>query len=125
MKKLIIAIATCMIFGMADAQDRRQMGGIYHAYPYASKADNLVDATPEGYTPFYLSHYGRHGSRWMTNDERYEWLYSYFADRKNLTPLGRKVEKAMRKVLDNARGNGGRLSRLGAIQHEGDRKSVV
>ena len=119
MKKLIIAIATCMIFGMADAQDRRQMGGIYRAYPYASKADNLVDATPEGYTPFYLSHYGRHGSRWMTNDERYEWLYSYFADRKNLTPLGRKVEKAMRKVLDNARGNGGRLSRLGAIQHEG------
>ena len=76
MKKLIIAIATCMIFGMADAQDRRQMGGIYHAYPYASMADNLIDATPEGYTPFYLSHYGRHGSRWMTNDERYEWLYS-------------------------------------------------
>ena len=119
MKKLIIAIAACMTFGMADAQDRRQMGGIYHAYPYASMADNLIDATPEGYTPFYLSHYGRHGSRWMTNDERYEWLYSYFADRKNLTPLGRKVEKAMRKVLDNARGNGGRLSRLGAIQHEG------
>ena len=47
MKKLIIAIATCMIFGMADAQDRRQMGGIYHAYPYASNADNLIDDTPE------------------------------------------------------------------------------
>ena len=119
MKKLFVILSACLAVVMADAQDRRQMAGIYHAYPYADKAEDLSDATPDGYTPFYVSHYGRHGSRWMTSDERYEWLYSYFADRGNLTPLGRKVEKAMKKVLDNARGNGGRLSRLGALQHEG------
>ena len=74
MKKLFVILSACLAVVMADAQDRRQMAGSYHAYPYADKAEDLSDATPDGYTPFYVSHYGRHGSRWMTSDERYEWL---------------------------------------------------
>ena len=26
---------------------------------------------PKGYEPFYMSHYGRHGSRWLINDNDY------------------------------------------------------
>lgn len=49
--------------------------------------DNLV---LEGYTPFYISHYGRHGSRWMPHDDRYTWVNRHFEDVSNLTPLGKR-----------------------------------
>ena len=26
---------------------------------------------PKGYTPFYMSHYGRHGSRWLISKDSY------------------------------------------------------
>ena len=36
-------------------------GGIYYTYRFANP--ELTD-TPKGYKPFYISHFGRHGSRW-------------------------------------------------------------
>ena len=42
-------------------------GGIYHSYEFAEIED--VKA-PKGYKPFYISHYGRHGSR-------YHYTYDY------------------------------------------------
>ena len=45
-----------------------QTGSIYYAYPVPS---STYTPAPTGYEPFYISHYGRHGSRWMTADERY------------------------------------------------------
>ena len=102
---------------LAHAQTRQQMGGIYYAYHY--RGDNRFAQAPEGYTPFYISHYGRHGSRWLPSDSRYEAVNRYFDDESNLTPLGKKVKKALLKVWDNARGHGGKLSKLGAEQHRG------
>ena len=96
---------------------RQQTGGIYYAYHY--RGDNRFAQTPEGYTPFYISHYGRHGSRWMPSDSRYEWVCNQFADSRNLTPLGKKVKKMLSKVWQNAKGNGGKLSTLGVQQHQG------
>ncbi|MBM6992395.1 MAG: GH92 family glycosyl hydrolase [Prevotella sp.] len=72
---------------------------------------------PEGYTPFYISHYGRHGSRWLPSDSRYEWVLRQFDDADNLTRKGRSVRKRLQRVWDNARGNGGQLTPLGAQQH--------
>ena len=74
---------------------------------------------PEGYEVFYLSHYGRHGSRWLPHDSRYEWVNSHFADERRLTPFGRKVKKRLLRVWRNARGHGGQLTALGARQHRG------
>ena len=59
-----------------QAQTRQQMGGVYYAYPEgpSAKTGTFGTATyvlsdslnvPQGYAPFYISHYGRHGSRWM------------------------------------------------------------
>lgn len=61
----------------------QRMGGIYYAYPVPP--DNSFAPTPEGYRLVCLSHYGRHGSRWMTSDKRYEWLWQQFEDEKLLT----------------------------------------
>lgn len=93
-----------------------KMGGVYYAYP---ATETELAAAPEGYQPFYISHYGRHGSRWMTSDQRYEWICRQFDNTKNLTKLGKDVRKRMVKVWKNAKGNGGKLSPLGARQHRG------
>ncbi len=93
------------------------MGGIYYAYP-VPPADCFAPA-PEGYRLVCLSHYGRHGSRWMTSDKRYEWLWKQFEDEKLLTRRGRGVRSRLKKICDNARGNGGQLSPVGVRQQQG------
>ena len=45
-----------------------RLGGVYYAYPIT---ETKMNQAPEGYEPFYISHYGRHGSRWLTSDNRY------------------------------------------------------
>lgn len=89
-----------------------QMGGVYYAYHQPKAAWHL----PEGYTPFYLVHYGRHGSRWMTSDSRYEYIIHAFDNNSNLTPLGKKMKAQLHKVWRNARGNGGLLTPVGETQ---------
>ena len=33
--------------------------------------DKPLTPTPKGYEPFYMSHYGRHGSRWLISENSY------------------------------------------------------
>ena len=116
MKKTLLTWALLLVALFTNAQPTwEQLGGVYHAYPERSGSDFRV---PEGFVPFYISHYGRHGSRWLTNDSRYEWVIGHFADKQNLTPLGRSVARRLAKVWRNAKGNGGKLTPLGARQHK-------
>ncbi|MDE5714492.1 MAG: hypothetical protein K2I16_12860, partial [Muribaculaceae bacterium] len=41
-----------------------QAGGNYYCYPYLYEAPPAQTPAPEGYEPFHMEHYGRHGSRW-------------------------------------------------------------
>ena len=68
-----IALAALLLPAMAVAQtakdeifnDLNKAGGVYYAYPVST-----VEQTPapKGYEPFYVSHYGRHGSRYLIAD---------------------------------------------------------
>ena len=89
-------------------------GGVYYAYQAPKVKYTPV---PKGYKPFYISHYGRHGSRWMPKDSRYEWIAAQFEDESNLTDFGLEVKRRLQPALENARGNGGKLTPLGAEQH--------
>ncbi len=94
-----------------------QTGSIYYAYPAPLKVATLA---PTGYEPFYISHYGRHGSRWMTSDERYTEVVSVFDSLyrcSELTPLGLDVRERLHKVWDDARGCSGSITPLGERQH--------
>ena len=103
-----------------SAQTNEQMGGVYYAYPIESgKAKPQLYPAPAGYEPFYISHYGRHGSRWLTSDSRYVWVNDQFADQKNLTKLGKDVRQRLDKIWKNAKGNGGKLTALGGRQYRG------
>lgn len=48
--------------------DPDKAGGVYYAYTYDNPARTPA---PEGYEPFYISHYGRHGSRWLLRASEY------------------------------------------------------
>ena len=103
-----------------SAQSLEQMGGVYYAYPIETGITSpQLQTAPEGYEPFYISHYGRHGSRWLPNDSRYEWVNKQFEDQSRLTKLGKNVRKRLAKVWKNAKGNGGQLTSLGGRQHRG------
>ena len=89
-------------------------GSVYYAYP--ANGSNL-SAAPEGYSPFYISHYGRHGSRWIPSEDRYTKVIDVF-EQNELTPLGEDVKERLKLVWANAKGNAGQLTPLGSRQHQ-------
>lgn len=96
-----------------------EAGGIYRAYP--AEADSMP-AAPAGYKPVYISHYGRHGSRWVIKDSIYPDAVNELRKQKtigNLTPLGDSVITALERCGAHAQGHFGELSSLGQRQHRG------
>lgn len=91
-----------------------QLGSIYYAYP--KPAENLTPP-PEGFEPFYISHYGRHGSRWITSDDRYTKIIEVFENHK-LTPLGEDVRKRLHNIWNDTDGRSGDLTPLGEQQQK-------
>lgn len=94
-------------------------GGIYLAYP-ADEISSVASERPKGYTPFYLSHYGRHGSRFLISDRDYSVIMDRLRDAREhnaLTPLGLDVLARLDTVWLEAEGRGGELTPLGTRQH--------
>jgi len=118
MRRFIAFIISISLAVCAMAQAPEQLGGTYYAYPGPLDTAALTPA-PAGYTPIYISHYGRHGSRWMTNDKRYTDLLARFSSKKNLTRQGKAAHEMILKAWHNAEGNSGQLSPLGVTQHAG------
>lgn len=92
-------------------------GGVYYAYPVTESANTPA---PAGYEPFYISHYGRHGSRYLISDNDYTApakVLRRAKENNSLTPLGLEVLDRLDSVYAEARGRGGELSPLGYRQH--------
>lgn len=99
--------------------DLNKAGGVYLAYP---KVEAKQTPAPKGYKPFYVSHYGRHGSRYLLGDGDYQWIIQLMtkADAVNgLTPLGKAVLQRLQLVWKETEGHGGDLTPLGVRQHQG------
>jgi len=111
---LLLLALLGVLFAKAQPFSPERTGGVYYAYAVADA--QRIDM-PDGYTPFYISHYGRHGSRWLPTESRYHWVMSHFGDDRNLTPLGRDVKRRLKKICKNVEGNGGQLTPLGKRQH--------
>lgn len=94
-------------------------GGIYYAYPYTT---DEMPPVPEGYEVSFMSHYGRHGSRWIIKAWEYHESISALdsaARHDGLTPLGHDVLRRLRIMERQGRGNEGTLSPKGERQHRG------
>ena len=96
---------------LADCPEKT--GSIYYAYPTPEKD---MTTAPNGYQAFYISHYGRHGSRWITDDKRYTDVLDVFNEHE-LTPLGQEIKARLKIVWEDAKGNGGKLTPKGGRQH--------
>ena len=90
----------------------------YHIYPDTITAQQTPP--PAGKRPFYISHYGRHGSRYINNRTGFDtpYLMMLQADSVNeLTPIGERVLQEIRLIMADTEGRWGELTSYGREQH--------
>lgn len=94
-------------------------GSVYYAYP---EVNETYTPAPKGYKPFYISHYGRHGSRYLISDNDYLAVMQVMDKADSigfLTDTGKEVRKRLETVWKDAEGQGGELTPMGYRQHRG------
>ena len=128
MKRLLLALTfiICQLsFSIAQSAleqlkaDPRKAYGT--DYPYSFNTRPLTK-TPNGYEPFYISHYGRHGSRYYWTDRLYielDSLLSYAHGKNNLTPAGEAFYEKFMAVKSELMTGVSELTQLGWEQHQG------
>ncbi len=93
-------------------------GSNHRAYPTPTKA---LTAAPAGKTPFYISHYGRHGSRYLIGGEEYttpQEIFRQAAAAGMLTDKGADVLEKIEQLCTESANRLGDLTLLGAQQHQ-------
>jgi hypothetical protein len=111
------AVAVAQTSPEEIAANPGKAGGVYYAYPVTESHNTPA---PKGYKPFYISHYGRHGSRYLIGDNDYKNVIDrmHDADSHNaLTPLGKDVLQRLDSIWLESKGRGGELTPLGVRQH--------
>ena len=91
----------------------------YLAYP--GPTQGKLTPAPDGKKPFYISHYGRHGSRYLINPSEYKRPMEILqaADKAGkLTPLGQDVLRRVKLMNEESEKRLGELTPLGAQQHK-------
>ena len=119
-KTLSAALVLLFFWGGVDAYsqatharlqaDITRAGGIYHSYEFSEIEDIKA---PKGYKPFYISHYGRHGSRFHYTLDYLGSLDKslHHADSlNNLTPEGRLLLEQVDSLLAEHNGMLGNLT---------------
>ncbi|MBR1490246.1 MAG: histidine-type phosphatase [Bacteroidales bacterium] len=115
---LLTAGAAAQTSRRALTRDLGRTGSNYFAYPGPSQ--QTLTPAPAGYEPFYISHYGRHGSRYMTDNKYYVQAIGKLdtaAQLGILTPKGADVLAKLRTGYADAKMRDGDLTKLGGRQH--------
>lgn len=92
-------------------------GGTFGVYP---EGQPLPPRPPKGYKPFYVSHMGRHGSRFVDGSQFYPKMYGIWKtahEKGQLTPEGEKFFKAYALVYPKMLYHEGILTNKGQMQH--------
>lgn len=115
MKKFILTLLAVLLSISLFAQGR--IAGVCNMYENPVE-ENL--STSEGYEPWVISHYGRHGARFLTSSNLYDSVYDVFAEQEvagNLTEYGKEVYDKLLSIKSYFDGNAGKLTRKGEQQH--------
>ena len=91
----------------------------YMAYP--GPAQQKLTPAPRGYKPFYISHYGRHGSRFHSKPSMYNAPYLTLLKADSLgklTAKGKEVLHLLDIIRQGAENHWGDLTELGSQQHQ-------
>ena len=128
MKKTIFSLVFFIAAAIgATAQDYRQIikenpaWAACEMYYYDYKETDFTPA-PKGYKPFYICHYGRHGSRYMSSSSETDAVRPVFEMAENcglLTEAGKQYWKDLKIILEEQDGMVGMLTARGAEEHRG------
>jgi len=100
-KRLILALAAFLLPLCSFAQMPDSLAGNLNV------SFNHISAgtpAPKGYKPFYISHYGRHGARYLTSDSYYTRTLDCLGSAAavdSLTPLGKEVYSRLSAFYEN------------------------
>ena len=84
--------------------------------------------TPKGYEPYYMTHYGRHGSRWLISDGNYSRPIATLETAKEmgkLTAKGEEVLETLKAIYKTSTKRLGDLTTVGERQHHGIGKRMT
>lgn len=105
--------------------NRNYQAGCEAHYTFTESA---MTPAPDGYTPFYISHYGRHGSRYAWDQGTYTRFRAYLDEACSkglLTERGKKLYEDYINFSFIPAINAGDLSQLGWDQHVGIAKQIA
>ena len=125
MKRLFLVIPLFCAALSVSAQSAKEeicqipalAAGKYYAY---QAPDVQLTPAPEGYEPFYISMFARHGSRYLTKQKKYDKPLAILrhAERQGiLTDDGKRALKVVESLAKEADGRYGELTPKGAEQH--------
>jgi len=123
--KLLIPVLLLLSLGAAAQTSKKEIlkdinrtGGSYFAYP--GPTQKALTPAPAGYEPFYISHYSRHGSRYMLDNVCYVYSIEKLDTAAQLGILSKKgaaVLEILRAGYADALKRDGDLTKLGGRQH--------
>ena len=128
-KKILHVIVLLLTMHVATTSAQTVMDMIRQRPSYAScNYDTYPDSitatltpAPTGKKPFYISHYGRHGSRYISSRSGYDFPYMMMLHADSLdelTPTGRKILHEMNSIMHDTEGRWGELTGYGKQQME-------
>mgnify|MGYP004556611881 FL=1 len=100
-------------------ENPERAGGVYHYYEYETTSPAKA---PKGYKPFYISHYGRHGSRYHTTAGLFRGAVETLTAAEKaglLTAEGKLLKSQIDSIDKEHQGMYGMLSERGAAEHRG------
>ena len=119
----------CSLFAQTTKEDMMsnidQSASNYRAYSTDFKPQTKV---PKGYNAFYVSHYGRHGSRYHYSATDFKNMLTILekADSANaLTDLGISVKNRFAQIYEDGKMKAGDLTQKGVQQHKGIARRMV
>jgi hypothetical protein len=129
MQKILTIVLFTLLTVMAGAQNLSALDQLKEIprkaygtdYPYQQENTKLTKA-PSGYKPFYISHYGRHGSRYYWNDMLYknlDRLLTAAHEKHQLTAEGEAFYEKFEAAKDELTYGVSELTQLGWDQHQG------
>ncbi len=120
---LLISLSVVVTYAQTSKEEVfatiEKSGSVYYAYP---EVNETYTPEPDGYKPFYISHYGRHGSRYLIADDDYLSVMHTLdkADSLNvLSSNGKELRQRLEIIWKDAEGLGGQLTPMGYRQQRG------
>ena len=115
----VLVLTSGVPFRDALRSDPYNAAGNYHPYTVPEYRDTKP---PHGYKPFYVSHYGRHGSRFLTGSSAYLHnlvILDSLSSLGLLTTEGEALRQDMHLMRDAHEGQDGILTQVGSREHQG------